>query len=263
MQTKFNAIDITIADRIMRITLDRPLTRNAVDDEVNHDLCEAFAAATYADDVHVIVLAGRGPVFSAGGDMKNMQRKIDEPGLFYKSIFTAKRLVTAMLDCPKPIVCRLHGDAVGLGSTVALFCDIVVASDTARLADPHINVGLVAGDGGSLIWPYMIGLARAKRFLLSGEFISGREAADIGLVAQSVPPEELDEAVEKWATRLARGALNAIMGTKVALNAPLRQMTEPAMSIGMAFEALSNNSADHQEAVSAFLDKRRPAFTGR
>ena len=259
----FSAICVSVSDKAMRITLDRPKTRNAIDDDVNAELCQALSYATYDEDVHVVVLTGNGEAFSAGGDINNMQKKIDDPNLFYKSIFSARRLVAALLDCPKPIICRLNGDAIGLGATVALFCDIVIASDTARIADPHVNVGLVAGDGGALIWPYMVGLARAKRYLFSGEFMSGKEAAEMGLVALSVPPEELDETTEKWVKKLARGALNAIMGTKVTLNAPLRQATEPSMSIGMAFEALSNLSEDHQEAVSAFREKRKPTFKGR
>lgn len=263
MIEKYSTIEAACSDKILRLSLNRPELRNAIDDTVNSELCQAFAQATYDDDIHVIVLTGNGRAFSAGGDIPNMQRKIDDPNLFYKSIFSARRLVTAILDCPKPVICRLNGDAVGLGATVALLCDIVIANDEARIADPHINVGLVAGDGGALIWPYLIGLARAKRFLLGGEFISGKEAAEIGLVAYSVPTGELDAVTDKWARKLSRSALKAIMGTKVTLNAPLRQATEPSMSIGMAFEALSNLTEDHQEAVTAFMEKRKPEFKGR
>jgi len=260
---QFTTIEAGLADKILRLTLNRPDARNAINDTVNTELCRALAQATYDDDVHVVVLTGNGKAFSAGGDIVNMQKKIDDPSLFYKSIFSARRLVTAFLDCPKPIICRLNGDAVGLGATIALVCDIVIASSEARIADPHVNVGLVAGDGGALIWPHLIGLARAKRFLLGGEFMSVKEAAEIGLIAFAVAPDELDELTDKWARKLSRSAINAIMGTKIALNAPLRQATEPSMSIGMAFEALSNLTEDHQEAVNAFREKRKPAFKGR
>ena len=258
-----DTIAVDLSDKVLRLTLNRPESRNAIDDQVSAKLSSVLAEATYDDEIHAIVLTGAGKAFSAGGDIVNMQRKIDDPSLFYKSIFSARRLVTSILDCPKPIVCRLNGDAVGLGATVALCCDIVIACESARIADPHVNVGLVAGDGGSLIWPYLVGLARAKRFLLSGEFMSAREAADMGLIALCVADAALDEMTETWAKRFSRSALNAVMGTKIALNAPLRQATEPSMSIGMAFEALSNLSADHQEAVSAFVAKRKPSFTGR
>lgn len=256
-------IEARLADNVLWLTLNRPKTRNAIDDRVSAELSRVLADATYDDDIHAIVLTGSGKAFSAGGDIHNMQRKIDDPSLFYKSIFSARRLVTSILDCPKPILCRLNGDAVGLGATVALCCDIVIASENARIADPHVNVGLVAGDGGSLIWPYLVGLARAKRFLLTGDFMSAREAADMGLIAFCVSADELDETTAKWAEKFSRSALNALMGTKVTLNAPLRQAAEPTMAIGMAFEALSNLSADHQEAVRAFIEKRRPNFTGR
>ena len=263
MIVDLETIDAKLDEKVLWLSLNRPEMRNAIDDRVSTELSRAMADATYDDDIHAIVLTGRGKAFSAGGDIQNMQRKIDDPSLFYKSIFSARRLVTSILDCPKPIVCRLNGDAVGLGATVALCCDIVIASETARIADPHVNVGLVAGDGGSLIWPYLVGLARAKRFLLSGDFMIAKEAAAIGLIAFCVPPDALDETTAHWAQRLSRSALNAVMGTKITLNAPLRQATEPSMSIGMALEAISNLSADHQEAVWAFMEKRRPDFTGR
>lgn len=263
MINDLETIEATLSGKVLRLALNRPDARNAINDQANEELSQVMADATYDDDIHAIVLTGNGKAFSAGGDIHNMQRKIDDPSLFYKSIFSARRLLVSILDCPKPVICRVNGDAVGLGATVALCCDIVIASETARFADPHVNVGLVAGDGGSLIWPHLIGLARAKRFLLSGDFMSAQEAEDIGLIASCVAVDKLDEVTDAWAEKLSQSALNAVMGTKITLNAPLRQATEPSMSIGMAFEALSNLSSDHQEAVHSFKEKRRPNFTGR
>ena len=126
-----------------------------------------------------------------------------------------------------------------------------------------MKVGLVAGDGGSAIWPQLIGFARAKRYLMTGELLTGREAADIGLITMSVSPEELDAEVEKWAGRMARGATNAIAGTKMAINATLKMLTANGVDLGMAYEGLSNISEDHQEALNAFVEKRKPNLTGR
>jgi len=250
-------------DGILRLTLNRPEKRNIIDDFVNAQISDVFHDATFDDRVKVVVLAGEGPTFCAGGDFAQMQRKIDDPGLFFKGIANSRRLVYTVLDCPKPTVAKLKGDAVGLGATLPLLCDFVVATDETKILDPHVNVGLVAGDGGALLWPQMIGYAKARRFLLLGEPILGKEAAELGLIAASLPTaEEMEELAEKWVRKLARGATQAIVGTKMTINTPLRQLAHALMDVGMAYEGLSNISKDHAEAVVAFGEKRRPSFTG-
>jgi enoyl-CoA hydratase len=156
----------------------------------------------------------------------------------------------------------LNGDAIGLGCTIALLCDVVIASIEARIGDPHVRVGLVAGDGGAIIWPQLIGFARARRYLLTGDLLTGREAADIGLIALAVDPDQLDAETEKWVGRLAAGATASISGTKLAINATLKQLAATGMDLGMAYEGLSNISKDHQEAVTAFVEKRAAKFIG-
>jgi enoyl-CoA hydratase len=125
----------------------------------------------------------------------------------------SRRLVYTVLECPKPTIAKIHGTAAGLGATLPLLCDFVVATDDTTILDPHVNVGLVAGDGGALIWPQMLGYARAKRFLMLGEPIMGKEAADMGLIAASAADIEGRDAIaEKWATKLAKGAAQSISG---------------------------------------------------
>ena len=175
----------------------------------------------------------------------------------------SRRLVYTVLECPKPTIAKIHGTAAGLGATLPLLCDFVLATDDTTILDPHVNVGLVAGDGGALIWPQMLGFARAKRFLMLGEPIMGKEAADMGLIAASAPDIEGRDAIaERWASKLASGAAQSISGTKMTINVPLRQLAQAMMDVGMAYEGLSNISKDHQEAVDAFLEKRKPRFTG-
>lgn len=259
---RYDQIAVRLDGHILRVTLNKPEKRNIINDDVSRQLADAFTDAAMDPAVHVVVLAGEGRDFCAGGDIVRMQLKIDDPSLFYRGVYGSRRLVFAALDCPKPIVVRVQGNAVGLGATLALVCDIVIADEESKLLDPHVNVGLVAGDGGALIWPQMIGYARAKRFLLGGEPITGRQAEDYGLIAFAVPASELDAMVEKWADKFANGAAQSIAGTKITMNAPLRQSAQALLDIGMAYEGLSNITADHQEAVSAFREKRKPRFTG-
>ncbi|MDB6107497.1 MAG: hypothetical protein JWO52_7496 [Gammaproteobacteria bacterium] len=259
---KYDQILVVLEGSILRVTLNKPDKRNIIDDATNQQLANVFQDATFDHRVKVVVLSGAGPAFSAGGDIVKMQQKIDDPGLFYRGIANSRRLVFAALDCSKPTIARLKGDAVGLGATLALICDIVVATHDAKILDPHVKVGLVAGDGGALIWPQLIGFARAKRYLLLGEPILGKEAAEIGLIAASGSAEEVDAMVEQFADKFARSAVQSVSGTKMTMNVPLRQLAQALLDVGMAYEGLSNISKDHQEAVHAFVQKRRPTFTG-
>jgi enoyl-CoA hydratase len=260
--SKFDQLDVRLEDGILRATLNKPEKLNIIDDDVNTQLGDVFQAAAFDPQVKVLMLAANGRAFSAGGDMVKMQTKIDDPRIFYRGVANSRRLVFAALDCPKPTIAKIHGDAIGLGATLALMCDLVVAANEAKILDPHVNVGLVAGDGGALIWPQMIGYARAKRYLLLGDPIYGKEAAEMGLIAASGTPEEVEEIAEKYARRLARSALQSVSGTKITMNVPLRQLAQSLLDVGMAYEGLSNISRDHQEALTAFREKRRPNFTG-
>lgn len=259
---RFEEIAVALDGKILRMELAKPDKRNIINDDVNRQLTDCLNEAALDPDVHVVLLSGQGKDFCAGGDIVRMQKKIDDPGLFYRGIQNSRRLVFAALDCPKPIVAKVQGNAVGLGATLALMCDVVVADEEAKFLDPHVNVGLVAGDGGALIWPQLIGFARAKRHLLFGDPISGKQAEEFGLIAHAVPAAELDDLAEKLAGRLARGAAQSIWGTKITMNAPLRQAAHALLDIGMGYEGLSNISKDHQEAVSAFMEKRKPSFSG-
>lgn len=260
--SRYEKIKVELDDSILRVTLCNPEKRNIIDDETNKELADTFQDATFDPRVKVMVLAADGKVFSAGGDIVKMQKKIDDPALFYRGIANSRRLVFAALDCPKPTIAKINGDAVGLGATLALMCDFVIATDEAKILDPHVNVGLVAGDGGAFIWPHLIGYARAKRYLLLGEPILGKEAAEIGLIAASGTLEEVNELTEKYARKLARSATQSVSGTKITMNVPLRQAAQALLDVGMAYEGLSNITKDHQEAVTAFMEKRRPNFTG-
>ena len=250
--------------RVLTITLNRPDQLNAIDATLHEELARVFAEAAVDPDSDVIVVTGAGTAFSAGGDLKWMQLAVEDPRTFETEIVDeARRIIFGILDCDKPIICRMNGDAIGLGATIALFCDVIIAQENARIADPHVKVGLVAGDGGAVIWPQLIGFARAKEYLMTGDVLTATEAARIGLINHAVPAAELDDKVDKLASRLAKGALLAIRWTKRSVNIQLRDIVNRVFEPSIAYEAISNRTDDHKEAVSAFLEKRKPAFKGR
>jgi enoyl-CoA hydratase len=260
---RFETIALERKDRLLTITLNRPAALNAFNEQMHRDVVDVMAFASEDEHSDVLVLTGAGRAFSAGGDLAHLAENVRRPELFDGDVRRAKRLVYTVLDLEKPLVCRLNGHAVGLGATMALLCDVIFAADTAKIGDPHVNVGLVAGDGGALLWPQRIGCARAKEYLLTGELLSARKAEEIGLVNHCVPAAELGAAVDAFCRRLLNGATNAIRGTKVLVNLELKRIAHTLMDIGMAYEAATVRSDDHREAVDALREKRSPAFRPR
>lgn len=257
-------LKIDVDGRILTCTLNRPSRLNAIDDGLHHDLEQFFASLAHREDVDVVVLRGAGRAFCAGGDIENMAQGLDESappgGTFTRG---AARLVRALVDVPQVIIAQVHGPAIGLGATLALMCDIVLASDEAMFSDPHVSVGLVAGDGGTVIWPMLMGLNRAKEFLLTGDRLTAEDARGLGLVNHVYAADDLERQTRALAERLAAGAPAAMRWTKAALNKTLRERVNLVLDTSLAFEALSALTEDHREGVHAFLEKRDPRFRGR
>jgi enoyl-CoA hydratase len=248
--------------RVLTITLDRPDQRNAVNAKLHTELSRVFADAQRDPHSDVVVITGRGTAFCAGGDIDWMQSHVDDPDAFDRMAREGKDIVFTQLDLEKPLVCKMNGHATGLGASLALLSDIVIASDEAKIGDPHVSVGLVAGDGGALIWPQVVGYAKARRYLFTGDLLTAAEAERIGLLTEVVPRAELDAHVDAFAQRLAAGATKAIRWTKITTNLPLRALFHAHFDAGIAYECLSNRSGDHAEAVRAFRERRKPQFTG-
>ena len=259
----YEAILIERRGRVLRLTMNRPEALNAFDAQLHEEMSRIFRDAADDDRADAIVLTGAGRAFSAGGDMAWLQRMIDEPRTWTRTSIEGKRIVLSILEARQPVIARIHGHAVGLGATVALACDVTIAAEGARIGDPHVSVGLVAGDGGSALWPALVGYARARELLYTGELIEAARAAEIGLITRAVPASELDSAVDALAERLASGATAAIQGTKTAINQPLRDLAAGNLDLSLALEGLSNLSADHREGVAAFRERREPRFGGR
>ncbi len=260
---RYKTLTFSRRGRILTITLNRPEKLNSLAGEAHTELSHVFHDVVEDPDSDIIVVTGAGRAFSAGGDIEHMQWLRDNPPAFYQAVREAKRIVTSLLECDKPIIAKVNGDAIGLGSTLAVFCDVCFAADTARFGDPHNNVGLIAGDGGQIMWPLLMGYARAKHYLFTGEKLSAVQAAEYGLINKALPAAELDAFVDDYADRLAKMPVQSLRWSKSTINTPLRQMAASMMDIGMAYENVSSLTQDHQEAINAFREKRKPSFTGR
>ncbi len=249
--------------RLLRASFNRPESMNAIDKDAHPEVARFFAEVATDPLTDVIILSGVGRAFSAGGDLDYIQEMIDNPALFINDIPDVKRVVFGMLDCPKPIIAKLNGAAVGLGATIALLCDVIFAAAGIKIGDPHVKVGFTAGDGGAFIWPHLIGHSRAKEYLMTGRLLTAEEAERVGLINHVVPAAELDRVVDEFAQELLGGAMRAIQWTKLAVNIGLKQQAQAVLDASVAYEALSNATADHQEAVRAMREKRSPRFTGK
>jgi enoyl-CoA hydratase len=258
--SNYKTIKFERQGKVLEVIFNRPDKLNAVDEQMHGELACLFADISNDSGCEVIILTGAGRAFSAGGDIDWMQKMIDIPNSFEKTAREAKQIINTLLDCQKPIIAKINGHATGLGATIALFCDVIFASEAAKIGDPHVSVGLVAGDGGAVIWPQLIGYARAKEYLLTGDLISASEASRIGLINYAVPTTDLDAKVKEFADRLAAGATKSISWTKASINIGLKQLVQSVLETSLAYEAMSSRTADHQEAVNAFREKRTAQF---
>lgn len=258
----YSSLRFSNTDRVLTVTIDSGARMNAVNDDLHRELAQVFTDVQNDPDCDIVVLTGAGDAFCAGGDMEWFQEMIDDPRRFRSIAPEGKRIVFSLLELEKPLICRLNGAAAGLGCSIALLCDVIVASNTAVIGDPHVKVGLVAGDGGAVIWPQLVGFARAKEFLMTGEMIPADKAAEWGMINYSVPPDQLDAKVSEVVAKVAANPRWAVRWTKTAVNLTLKQIASQVMDAAIAYEISTNSMADRQEAVSAFVEKRAPHFSG-
>jgi enoyl-CoA hydratase len=248
---------------VLRVTIAHPTSPlNAVDHDLHEELTALFRVLKREDEARAIVLTGRGKAFSAGGDF-NWFPQLQDPSRMEALRRDAKQLIWDLLDVEVPLVAAVNGHAMGLGASIALLCDVILMADGATIGDPHVRVGIVAGDGGAAIWPLAVGPARAKQYLLTGDPLTAVEAERLGLVNQVVPDADLMTEATAFARRLAGMPPLAVRHTKAAINALLRQAALTAFEPAVAAEITTFASDDHAEALAAWREKRAPRFTGR
>ena len=258
----YKSLQITREDRIYTVTINRPEVKNALNHVLHEEFGTIFRDLDMDDDCDVIVLTGAEGAFSGGGDMNWILDQHQNFPMNTSANRTNRRIQTSLLELEKPILAKVRGPAIGLGCSLAVFCDFVYATPDAVFADPHVRVGLVAADGGAVMWPQLVGYARARRYLLTGDPITGQEAADIGLITEAVPEEKLDEVVDKMAKRMASGATYAIRWTKAAINTGLRASANAIIDRAIPLENLTQFTNDNRIALEAFLKKEKAKFTG-
>jgi len=268
---RFENLLISLDNGVLTVTLNRPDRLNAVDRALHLALEDLWDDVAGDSEVRVVVLTGAGRAFCVGGDVRAMAERSGQASVANTSPFMgnggvqqgARRLILNMLEVNQPIIAALNGDTIGLGATIALFSDIVIAADTARIGDPHVRVGLVAGDGGAVIWPLLIGIHRAKELLMTGRLISAVEAERIGLINEVQPAADVLPAAQELARNLADGPSMAVRWTKASINKVIRDRMNLLLDTSLAYEHLTMLSEDHAEASKSFVEKRKPRYTGR
>ena len=246
---------VTAEGPVRLIELNRPEQRNAASEALHTALADLWDRLAADEAVRAVVLTGRGRAFSAGGDFHVMTRVQRDEAFREQNIAEARRIITGMVRCPVPVIAAANGPAVGLGCSLALLSDLVLMAEGTYLADPHVQVGLVAGDGGAMVLPLIIGLARAKELLFLGERVSAEEAVRLGLANRVVPGDKLlDEAMD-LARRLAALPAVALRGTKRAVNLHLEHAMATVMETALGAERDSMHSPEHVAIVARLIAK--------
>ncbi len=260
--SRYTMLQVEREDRIVTVTMNRPEVKNALNHVMHEEFGTIFTDLDRDDDCDVIVITGAAGAFSAGGDMGWIREQWSNLPMNASANRTNRRIQQSLLDIEKPIIAKVRGPAIGLGCSLCVFCDFVYATPEAVFCDPHVSVGLVAGDGGAVMWPQLVGYARARRYLLTGDTLTGAEAAEIGLITAAVPESDLDAVVDKMAKRLASGATYAIRYTKAAINAGLKVTANAVIGAAVHSENVCQFTNDNRIAVDAFIGKEKPTFTG-
>jgi len=243
---------------VLLVTLDRPPV-NATDARLHWELTEAWRTIDVDPKAKIVLVTGAGKAFSAGGDTEMLEQMAGNAAAIVRTMREAADIVYNMANLEKPIISAINGVAVGAGLAVALMADISIMSETARITDGHLRLGVGAGDHAAIIWPLLCGMAKAKYYLLTAEFIDGKEAERIGLVSLCAPPDKLMDKAWEVANRLAAGPQSALRLTKRALNNWLR-VAGPIFDASLAYEMLNFLEDDVREGLAALKEKRPPRF---
>ncbi|WP_280434553.1 enoyl-CoA hydratase/isomerase family protein [Nocardia carnea] len=252
-----DVLTVTGAGPIRTVTINRPGELNAVNADLHRALAQVWRQLAADTEARVVILTGAGRAFSAGGDLEWITSFLDDPVARDESIREGAEIIEELLRCPLPVIAAVNGPAVGLGASIAILCDIVLISDHAHLADPHVAVGLVAGDGGAAFWPLLTPILRTREYLYTGDRIDAATAVEFGLASRMVPADDLRTAAHALAERLAKQPQNALSSTKQVVNMYLSQALAGPLQAGFAAEVVTMQSPEHRERLEALRERTR------
>jgi enoyl-CoA hydratase len=237
---------------VVTITMNNPEMRNAFLDDMHEGMREIWWDLSENDSVGAVVVTGAGKAFSAGGDIPSFIKSYEDAEYRRKSLRGARRLMEAQAEFPKPVVAAINGPAVGLGCNVALMSDIVYIAESTFIADTHVAIGLVCGDGGAVFWPQLMGLLRCKEYLLTGDRIPAAKAVELGLCTKAIPDADLLTEAKAMAARLAAMPRQAMQETKRALNLHLQSAILRAAPFALSAESESFATQDLKDTIAKF-----------
>ncbi|MFG2965833.1 MULTISPECIES: enoyl-CoA hydratase/isomerase family protein [unclassified Streptomyces] len=254
--TELTDLLVTAVGPVRLVELNRPGQLNAMSEELHTGLAGLWERLTADPEARAVVVTGRGRAFSAGGNFEIMTRVQRDAAFREQQVEEARRIITGMIRCPLPVIAAVNGPAVGLGCSLALLSDLVLVADDAYLADPHVQVGLVAGDGGAFVLPALVGAVRAKELLFLGERVSAEDAVRLGIANRAVPKDKLRDEAMDLAGRLAALPAQALRETKRAVNRHLEQTLDTVMEPALLAERDSMHAPDHIAAVERITAAR-------
>ncbi|HVW31428.1 MAG TPA: enoyl-CoA hydratase-related protein [Acidimicrobiia bacterium] len=240
---------------VRTVKMNRPDRLNAVNEALHRGLASVWGELGADDSVRAVILTGEGPAFSAGGDLDYLTQVSSDPEYRYRTMADARRIVTEMMNFRKPVIAAVNGPAVGLGCSLAVLSDIVIMSETAFFADPHVSLGVVAADGGALAWPLIMSLLRAKEYLFTGDRIDAALAERLGIANHVVPPGELLGRARALAERLAAQPQQALQDTKRALNIHMSRAVLGVIDFALAAEAETFGLPEFRAFLAAYTEK--------
>ncbi|WP_024804504.1 enoyl-CoA hydratase/isomerase family protein [Nocardia sp. BMG51109] len=242
---------------VRTVIIDRPDELNAVNADLHRALAQVWRQLAADREARVVILTGAGRAFSAGGDLDWISTFPENPVARDESIREGAEIIEEMLRFPLPVIAAVNGAAVGLGASLAVLCDVVLMSERAYLADPHVAVGLVAGDGGAAFWPLLTPILRTREYLYTGDRIDAATAVEVGLASRIVAPDELLGEARTLADRLAAQPAEALRGTKRVVNMYLSQALGGPMQAGFAAEVVTMQTPEHRDRLRALRERAR------
>ena len=252
-----NEIIVEADGPVRLVTLNRPDERNPASTEMLFALTRLTEALASDAEARAVVLTGKGKAFSAGGDFQHLLRSAEQPELSRATLDNQRIFLSAIVDLPLPVIAAVNGPAVGFGATLAALCDIVLIAEDAFLAEPHVNVGLILGDGISVTWPFYMSLLKAKEYIFTGDRIPAAEAVACGLANRVVAKDALMPEAIALAHRLAAQPRSAIQGSKQMLNLYLKTALGSVLEPVLARQFEQTQGAEHRGIVQGLIDNQR------